>query len=72
VKPRKNLCAACGKELEDSYAFITGGALFLLDLENSELRQEMEGFLHFCHHVSGTKASSNIKSWKERSLGNKK
>lgn len=62
AKPRRNLCAACGKELEDTYAFITGGALFLVDQEYSELRQEMEGYLYFGYYGSGTKASINLKN----------
>jgi hypothetical protein len=60
VSQSKNLCAACGNEISSSFAFITGGALFMIDANNSELKNEMEGFLDFGYHGSEAEESANL------------
>ena len=56
----KNKCATCGNEIRSSFAFIAGGALFMIDKDNSELKKEMEGFLDIGYHGSESEESVNL------------
>jgi hypothetical protein len=51
-------CTACGKAIAGSFAFLEGGALFMVGSGSSEMKDEMEGFLSIGYHGSGGEKSA--------------